>query len=182
LEKKVDLSKFDNSWYNPGRGVVVRTLWYYTNACFLNSYLFPFSGLKVFLLRLFGAQIGKGCVIKPKVNIKYPWLLKVGDSCWLGEKVWIDNLAQVDIANNVCLSQGAMLLCGNHDYKKVTFDLMVKPIILGEGAWIGAKAMVCPGIKVGKYALLSVASVATDDLEAEMIYRGVPAEKVKARF
>jgi putative colanic acid biosynthesis acetyltransferase WcaF len=88
----------------------------------------------------------------------------------------------VDIANNVCLSQGAMLLCGNHDYKKVTFDLMVKPIILEEGAWVGAQSVVCPGIKVGKYALLSVASVATDDLEAEMIYRGVPAEKVKARF
>lgn len=180
--KKVDLSSYDNSWYKPGRGVLLRTIWYFINALLFNSYLFPFSGLKVFLLRLFGAQIGKGCVIKPKVNIKYPWKLKVGDYCWIGEKVWIDNLAEVEIGNNVCLSQGAMLLCGNHDYKKTTFDLIVKPIIIKEGAWIGAQSVVCPGVIVGSYAVLSVASVATTELEENFIYSANPAKKVRSRY
>ena len=75
----------------------------------------PFSGLKVFLLQLFGAKVGKGVVIKPNVNIKYPWLLEIGDYTWIGERAWIDNLAQVKIGKNCCISQGAMLLCGNNN-------------------------------------------------------------------
>lgn len=182
MKSKVDLSSFDNSWYNPGRGAVVRALWYVVNACFLNSYLFPFSGLKIILLRLFGAKIGKACVIKPKVNIKYPWRLTIGSNVWVGEEVWIDNLDQVTIGNNVCISQGAFLLCGNHNYKKVTFDLMVTPITIEAGAWVGAKAVVCPGVTIGKEAVLSVGAVATSNLESNMIYQGNPAKKVKERI
>ena len=151
------------------------------NAVIFSSSIFPFNGLKVFLLRLFGAKIGKGCIIKPKVNVKYPWLLKIGDHCWIGEKVWIDNLAKVDIGNNVCLSQEAFLLCGNHDYSKTTFDLMVEPIKICEGAWIGAKSIVCPGVIVEAHAVLAVAAVATKNLEAYGIYQGNPASFVKKR-
>lgn len=182
MEKKVDLSLYDNSWYNPGRSFFIRTLWYLINALVFNSYLFPVNSLKIILLKSFGAQIGKGCVVKPKVNIKYPWKLKIGEYCWVGERVWIDNLADVEIESNVCLSQGAMLLCGNHDFKKQTFDLMVKPIVLKQGAWIGAKATVCPDIVVNEYAVLSVGSVATTNLESNSIYQGVPAQKIKNRF
>ena len=57
------------------------------------------------------------------MNIKYPWFLAIGDHTWIGEKVWIDNLAEVAIGANCCVSQGAMLLCGNHNYKKSTFEL-----------------------------------------------------------
>lgn len=145
---KTDLSKYDNSWYNPGGNGLKRLLWYFTNAVFFICPLNPISGLKVWLLRLFGAKVGRGVVIKPSVNIKYPWHLKIGDYTWIGEKVWIDNLADVTIGSNVCISQGTMLLCGNHNYKKPTFDLMIKPITIEDGAWIGAKCIVCPGITV----------------------------------
>ena len=73
-------------------------------------------GIKVALLRAFGANIGKGLVIKNNVIIKSPWYLTIGDNCWLGEGCWIDNLDRVTIGSNVCISQGAMLLTGNHDY------------------------------------------------------------------
>ena len=72
---KTRLDKYDNSWYNPGGGSVKRLFWFYCNVVFFKSYIFPFSGLKVGLLKLFGASVGKGVVIKPGVNIKYPWHL-----------------------------------------------------------------------------------------------------------
>jgi putative colanic acid biosynthesis acetyltransferase WcaF len=120
-------------------------------------------------------------LIKPSVNIKYPWFLSIGDYCWIGENVWIDNLTHVSIGNNVCISQGAMLLTGNHDFTKTTFDLIVKPIVIEDGVWIGAKSVVCPGVYCESHAVLSVQSVATKRLNAYAIFRGNPAQSVKSR-
>lgn len=170
-----DLSKYDNSWYNPGGNVLKRFLWYFVNALVIKNHLNPISGIRVKALRLFGAKIGRGVVIKPGANVKYPWLLTVGDYSWIGEDVWIDNLAEVSIGSNCCLSQGAMLLCGNHNYRLPTFDLMVKPITVEDGAWVGAKSVVCPGVTVGRDSILTVGSMATSNLEAGKIYQGIPA-------
>jgi putative colanic acid biosynthesis acetyltransferase WcaF len=148
---------------------------------FLVNPLNPISKLKVLLLRMFGAKVGKGVVIKPSVNIKYPWLLEIGDYTWIGEHVWIDNLAKVKIGANCCLSQGAMLLCGNHNYKLETFDLIVKAITLEDGAWVGAMSTVCPGVTLKSHAILTVDSVATETLEAYSLYKGNPAVKIRDR-
>lgn len=179
---QVQLDQYDNSWYHPGAGPVKRILWFILNALFFINPLNPLSGLKVGLLRLFGAKVGQGVIIKPGVNIKYPWLLEVGDHVWIGEKVWIDNLVKVEIQDHVCLSQGAMLLTGNHNYKKTTFDLMVGEIYLEKGAWIGAQATVCPGVRCGSHAILSVGAVANHELEAFTIYQGNPAIAVRKRI
>jgi len=178
--RHVDLSQYNNSLYQPGSTLKL-TVWYFTNLLFFKT-LFPFpSSLKVKILRGFGAKIGEGVVIKPGVNIKYPWFLEIGDHCWIGEEVWIDNLASVSIGNNVCLSQGAYLLTGSHDYKKSSFDLITKPIILENGVWIGAKATVCPGVTCHSHSVLAVGSIATSDLEAYSIYQGNPAIKKRER-
>ena len=179
---KTCLFHYDNSWYNPGGGILKRIAWYFTNVLFFINPLNPFSSIKVWLLRLFGAKIGMRVNIKPCVNVKYPWLLEVGDYTWIGENVWIDNLAKVKIGNNVCISQGAMLLCGNHNYKKSTFDLMIGEITLEDGSWIGAKSVVCPGVTVHTHAVLGVGSVANHDLDAYGIYLGYPADKVRERI
>lgn len=178
---KTNLSQFNNAWYNPGGNAVKRILWYFTNIVWFNSG-FPINSVKVFMLRLYGARIGSGVVIKPRVNIKYPWKLSVGNNVWIGEQVWIDNLAQVTIGDNVCLSQGSFLLCGNHDYKKQTFDLIVADIVLEDGVWIGAKATVCPGVTCFSHTVLAVGSVATSNLEAYKIYQGNPASIVRERI
>ena len=180
MSKQTQLEKFDNTWYKPGRGFITRALWYFVNVAYFKSG-FPINGIKLFWLRLFGAKVGNGVVIKPGVNIKYPWRLSIGSHVWVGEKVWIDNLGDVVLEDNVCISQGAMLLCGNHNYKKTTFDLMVGDITLRQGAWIGARSVVCPGITVGSHAVLSVGSVATQSLEDYTIYQGNPAMPVKKR-
>ena len=95
--------------------------------------------------------------------------------------MWIDNLDQVSIGNHVCISQGAMLLCGNHDYKKATFDLITGPIVLENGVWIGAKASVAPGVTCASHSVLTMGSIATKDLAAWQIYQGVPAVAKKLR-
>jgi putative colanic acid biosynthesis acetyltransferase WcaF len=181
MPEQTDLSTFDNRWYQPGGSAFKRLLWYLVNALFFINPLNPLVGLKVALLRAFGAKIGQGVIIKPGVNIKYPWRLWVGDHCWIGERAWIDNLADVRLGDHVCLSQGCMLLTGNHNYKSPAFDLMLGPITLENGSWIGAQATVCPGVTVGSHAILSVGSVATKDLEAWQVYQGVPAEVVRER-
>ena len=177
---KVDLSRYDNSWYKPG-GFIKRTLWHIFSMVFVNNYLPLPMIIKTNILRMFGAKIGKKVIIKPKVNIKYPWFLSISDHVWIGEQVWIDNLADVSIGSNSCLSQGAMLLTGNHNYKSAGFDLMVQPIILHEGVWIGAKAVICPGVTCHHYSVLTVGSVATNNMEEYGIYQGTPAKKIKIR-
>lgn len=132
-------------------------------------------------MRLFGADVGKCVVIKPRVNIKYPWNLAIGEHSWIGEGVWIDNLGKVKMGSNCCISQGALLLCGNHNYRKPAFDLMVGDITLENGVWIGAKAMVCPGVICHSHAVLTAGSIATTALEAYKIHSGNPAVAVKER-
>ncbi|WP_040756095.1 WcaF family extracellular polysaccharide biosynthesis acetyltransferase [Winogradskyella psychrotolerans] len=177
---KTDLSTYNNSWYQPG-SKLKRMLWYVTSLIFFEGGWNMSSGLKIFWLKRFGATIGEGVVIKPKVTIKYPWKLSIGNHCWIGEGVWIDNLDQVTLEDHVCVSQGALLLCGNHNYKTPSFDLMIAPIYLKEGSWVGAKSSVAPGVIFESHAVLSMGSVATTKLEAYSIYSGNPAVKVKTR-
>lgn len=181
MNREVDLSAFYGGNFDKGAGKIKITLWYFVNAFFVRASWNPFMGLKIFLLRLFGANIGKGLIIKNNVIIKFPWKLVVGDNCWLGENCWIDNLDNVTIGNNVCISQGAMLLTGNHDYRKFNMPYRNAPIIIEDGAWIGARSIVCPGVTVQKNSILSVGSVATHDMEADMMYQGVPSTIIRNR-
>lgn len=178
---KVDLSQYRNPEYDHGAGVLKRLLWHLFSKAFIHSQLPVPVSFKCMILRVFGATIGRGVVIKPNVNIKYPWFLEVGDHAWIGEEVWIDNLVMVKIGPSCCLSQGAMLLTGNHDFSKRTFNLITGTITLEEGVWLGAKTVVCPGVTAGSHAVLVVGAVATKNLEEWTIYRGNPAIPVKKR-
>lgn len=177
----VDLASFNNSWFDPGRGVLVRILWCFASSLFFLSALpIPFS-LKRSLLVLFGAQIGDGVVIKPRVNIKYPWNLQIGAHSWIGEGVWLDSLTMIHIGDNVCISQGAYLCTGNHDWSSAKFGLIVKPIVVEKNVWIAARASVGPGVTIRNGAILGFGAVACRDLDAWSIYTGNPAVKIRPR-
>lgn len=179
--KTIDLSTYDNSWYHPGTSKVWILVWIVVSTLFVRNPMIVSMTFKKMILRAFGAKIGKGVWVKPGVHIKYPWLLEIGDNCWIGENVWIDNLAKVTIGNHVVLSQGAMLLCGNHNYKKVGFDLMVGEIKLDNGVWIGARSIVCGEVTCQSHAILTVNSVLTQVMEPYSIYTGNPAIKIRQR-
>lgn len=182
MAQKTDLSSYNNYPFHPGSNALKRIIWFYINALFLKTSLLPSSSFKVFLLRLFGARIGTGVIIKPGVNVKYPWHLTIGDHTWIGENAWIDSLVPITIGNSVCISQGAVLLTGNHNYKSPSFDLITKGIILEDGVWIGACAIVNPGVVASSHAMLTTGSVANKNLEAYFIYQGNPAVKIRERI
>ena len=131
----VDHRLFSSPGYSPGRSIVVRAVWLVCEALvFLNPVVTSYRAKRV-LLRSFGARLGAGVVIKPGVHIKHPWRLAVGDQSWIGERVWIDNLADVSIGRNCCVSQGAYLCTGNHDWGDPGMGLFARGITVEDGAW-----------------------------------------------
>ena len=178
---QVQLSEYDNSWYSSTRCKLVEILWYFTGAPLIRFSLLPFSFVRSFLLRLFGAEVARGVVLKPGIRVKYPWLLSVGNHAWIGEDVWIDNLAPVIVGANACISQGAYLCTGSHDWSDPAFGLRLGPIKVEDGAWIGARAMICPGVRIEQCAVASAGSVVTRDIPAFEIHAGNPARFVRTR-
>jgi putative colanic acid biosynthesis acetyltransferase WcaF len=177
---KVFLEKYNIGGYHHG-GVIKRALWYLISLCFFRSALpWPYR-FKSFLLRCFGARTGTGLIIKPSVNIKYPWHFATGDHVWLGENVWIDNLADVSIGNSVCVSQGAHILTGNHDYKSPVFELRISGVTLEDGVWVGARSLVGPGVTMRSHSVLLAGGVIFKEGSAHMVYGGNPAVRVHHR-
>ncbi len=158
--QKLDLGRFSEPDIAGDRGLVVRGLWFLINAVVLQGRLplLP-SGAKAALLRLFGARVGPGAVIKPRVTIKYPWFLELGANAWIGEGVWIDNPGMVTVGANVCISQDAYLVTGNHDFTRDDFRFFSQPITVGEKAWICAKAIVPPGSVIPANTVVPIGSV-----------------------
>lgn len=178
---RVRLNLTSNRDYHPGRPLWCRLLWIVVEWLTLLNPIFLSSGLKRRVLIAFGARIGQGVIIKPNLHVKHPWRLVVGDHCWLGERAWIDNLVPVTIGSNVCISQGAYLCTGNHDWADPGMGMMAKPITIEDGAWIGAFARVGPGVTVGEEAIVTMGSVLLRDAEPRGVYQGNPAVKVRER-
>ena len=167
---------YDRSFYSFLR----RILWYTTCRWLVSSYI-PGTSWRKFILRLFGAKIGAHGRIKPRLIITNPWLLTVGNHCWLGESLWIDNLAPVIIGDHVCISQLSYLCTGNHNYKKPTFDLILSSIVIESQAWIGARSTIAPGIHIGLGSVVSIGSVVTSSIPPLSIVKGNPAAYVGTR-
>ena len=176
-----DLSRFENRWYSPGRGRFVRGVWYFISLLVYESGWFPMMGPKRAILRLFGAKVGRGLVIKPRVWIKYPWRLVVGDHCWIGQGAWIDNLADVRLGSHVCVSQQVYICTGSHDHQSRTFDLIAKPVEVGDGVWLAARALVLGGIAIGINAVVAAGSVVVKDVPSATIVAGQPARPIGTR-
>jgi len=177
----VDLSLTTNRDYCPGRSFLVRAVWLLVEAAILLNPVITSYRLKCAVLRRFGARIGANVIVKPGVHVKYPWRLRVGDNCWLGERCWIDNMEDVTLGDNVVISQGAYLCTGNHDWSDPCMGLTPQPIVIKDGAWIGAFARVAPGRRIAEESVLVIGSVSMTDTAPRGIYAGNPAELVRWR-
>ncbi|GAB1544837.1 putative colanic acid biosynthesis acetyltransferase [Scytonema sp. NUACC21] len=175
------LNNYTAGTYTPGAPLWKQLLWYFVGAPLVQSHLLPTSWFKVWVLRLFGATIGQQVRIKPGVRVKFPWRLTIGDYVWIGEDAWLDNLAPITIESHACLSQGVYLCTGNHDWNHIDFKLIPAPIRIEESSWIAAKAVIGPGVTVGRGAVLTLGGVTGLSLEPMTIYVGNPAQPVKKR-
>lgn len=175
------LDKYTVGEYSPGAPLWQQVAWYYLGSPLVSSYWILSYDFKCWVLRYFGAQVGKGVAIKPGLKVKFPWRLVVGDFVWLGENCWIDNVALVTIDSHACVSQEVYLCTGNHDWTSPTFQLKDTPIHIGESCWVAARATVGPGAKLGRGAVLSLGSVTSGSLAPMTIYAGNPAQPIKER-
>lgn len=179
--RTVQLSRFDRSGYRPGRSRLVQVLWFFLGLPVLRCAWLPSSAVRRVLLRAFGARIGAGVICKPGMRVKFPWRLAVGDYSWIGEDCWIDNLADVTIGRNCCLSQATYLCTGNHDWSDERFSLVVRGICVDDGAWIGARATVLPGVTIGAGAIAAAGSVVTRSIPPLEVHAGNPARMTSRR-
>lgn len=177
----VDLSLTTNRDYRPGRTLFVRALWMVVEPLVLLNPLVTSYRFKRGVLRLFGARVGRNLVIKPGAHVKYPWRLRTGENCWLGERCWIDSMEDVWIGSNVVISQGAYLCTGNHDWSDPGMGLAPQPITIEDGAWVGAFARIAPGRRVARESILVLGAVLLEDTEPRGIYAGNPAALVRRR-
>ena len=183
IKSNVCLSSFNSSLgLKRGRSKGVEIIWYLCKVLFfLSAFPYP-SGFKVILLRLFGAKLGKGVIIKPRVNIHFPWKLTVGDDVWIGEEAFLLNFEPLVIGNNVCISQRAFLCGGNHNYKMPSMPYRNGSITLEDGCWIGANCFIGPNLIIGVDTVVSAGSVVTKSLSSNGVYRGNPVQFVKNRW
>ena len=155
-----DLAGFTGAGYDKGRSGIVQVLWLFLSGILTTRWWCP-MGLRLAVLRMFGATIGDGVVVRHRVRIHWPWKLTVGDHSWIGEDVWILNLEPVRIGSNVCVSQGVLLCTGSHDRRSPTFEYDNAPIVVEDGAWIAARATVLRGVTVGADATIGACALVT---------------------
>lgn len=177
---QVDLASSGTKW---SKSVLVRrVLWGVVwTLLFRPSPRPKFDGWRCFLLRLFGAKVGRKVLIANTVKVLYPWELEIGDGSWVGWDVDIYNYAKVSIGTNSVVSQYTYLCTGSHEYTKRSFPLVFDPIRIGDGAWVAAGCFVAPGVTVGDGAIVASRSVVTKDVPAGWICAGHPCKPIKER-
>jgi len=172
----IRIDTYDNQSFDRGAPRWKELLWYLCRDLFF-LYCPPLpSSWRVSLLRLFGAKVGEGVVIRERCSIQLPWRLSIGDHCWIGEGVEILCLDEVSIAEHCCISQGAYLCTGSHDFHSESFDLITAPIAIASHSWVGARAFVGAGVSVGEECLVGAGAVLIKDLPAQHRALGNPAQ------
>jgi len=172
------LDRYDNSGFDRGAGRIKEGLWILCKcAFFLSPFPWP-SAVRVALLRLFGARLGRGVVVRSGANITFPWRFTAGDHVWIGEDVLVLSLAPVTLGSHVCLSQRAFLCTGSHSWRSETFDLRTRPITVGDCAWIAAQAFIGAGVSIGRGSVVSAGAVVMENVPENSLVRGNPATVV----
>ncbi|MCC4249428.1 acetyltransferase [Microbacterium testaceum] len=139
------------------------------------------SGLRVRVLRAFGAQIGEGVIFRPRTRVKFPWKLRVGDRSWIGEGVWFHNQDHIYVGHDVVISQETFLTTGSHAHRR-DMALITRPIHIEEGAWITSRCVVLGGTRMGRSALARPLTVISGNVPANAVIADATASVVGARF
>jgi len=165
-----------------GRSGITVQLWWFVQALFFHPSPQIFYGWRRFLLRLFGANIGKDVIIRSSVTVTYPWKVSIGDYSWVGDNVELYSLGDINIGENVVISQRSYLCAASHDYRKDNFPIFRKTITIEDECWLATDVYVAPGITVGKGTVVGARSSIFKSLPPGKVCIGSPAYPVKDRI
>lgn len=176
-----DLSKFAVPPGFRGRAAWFVQLWWIVQGVLFRTSPQAFYGWRRFLLRLFGARIGKGVLIRPSASITYPWRLSIGDWSWIGDHVTLYSLGEITIGDNAVVSHHSYLCTASHDYSCPSFDIYTKAIHVNAEAWLATNVFVGPGVTIGRGAVVGACSLVLKDVPSMMICAGNPLKVLRAR-
>ena len=128
------------------------------------------------LLRLFGAKVGKGVLVRQSARVTYPWFVTFGDHCWIGDHAEIYSVAPITIGANAVVSQRSYICAGTHDHMLLNFPVIGKAVEIGDEVWVATDCFVGPGVRIGKGAIVAARSTVTADVEEATIVAGNPAQ------
>lgn len=177
----IDLSQAPGereAWDRP-RWVVY--LWAVCELLFVTNAWQISSGVRVRILRAFGAHIGTGVVFRPRTRVKFPWKLRIGDRSWIGEGVWFHNQDHIVVGNDVVISQESFLTTGSHAHRR-DMALITRPILIEDGVWVTSRCIVLGGAHLERSALLTPLSVTAARIPAGEVWAGNPAHYSAPRF
>lgn len=177
-----ELSKFKLPDNFRGRSALIVQLWWLVQASiFQHSPQFAY-GFRRWILRLFGASIGNGAIIRPSVTVTYPWKVIIGEHAWIGDDVVLYSLGQIDIGAHTVISQRCYICTGDHDYSEVDFPIRSRRISIDRESWIASDVFIAPGVHIGKGVVIGARSTVFSDMPSEMICYGYPCKPVKKRL
>jgi len=164
-----------------GRSALTVQLWWLVQGTLFGcSPQFMYSWRR-FLLRSFGAKIGKKVIIRPTARVQFPWKIAIGNNSWIGDEVNLYSLGEIEIGNNVVISQRSYVCTGTHDPFKTTFDISSHKIVIDDQCWLATDVFVAPGITIGRGTVVGARSGVFKDLPAGKICMGQPAVVIKDR-
>ncbi|WP_346881379.1 WcaF family extracellular polysaccharide biosynthesis acetyltransferase [uncultured Algibacter sp.] len=158
-----------------------RLIWNIVSVFFFRYSPRPLHAWRSFLLRLFGATVGKKVHVYPKVSIWAPWNLDLGDECGIANGTTLYSQGKITIGKRSVISQGSHLVAGTHDYTKQGFPLFTKPISIGDNVWIAADSFIHPGVEVGEGSVIGARSVVSKNMPSWMVCSGHPCVPIKPR-
>lgn len=176
-----DLSRFANPEGFRGRSALFVQLWWIIQALLVRPTPQIFFGWRRFILRLFGARIGKGVLVRPSVRIVYPWKVSIGANSWIGDDVNLYSLGEIKIGHDVVVSQGTYVCTGSHDHLKADFSIFARPIVIEPEVWVAAQCFIAPGVRIGRGAVVQARAVVMRDVPPMTIVGGHPAVAIGSR-
>lgn len=179
---RIRLNQYSQDRYLRGKSGAVVLLWWFVQATLFRCSPQPMYGFRRWLLRLFGASVGRGVKVRPTAIVTYPWKVAIGDHSWIGDRAELYSLDRIDIGANCVVSQRSYLCTGSHDMADPAFSLVVKPVRLEDGAWVAGDVFVHPGVTIGTMAVAAARSTVVRDIPAEEVHAGMPARFLKRRF
>ena len=176
-----DLSRFRLPHEFRGRSALTVQLWWLVQSAFFHTSPQIAYGFRRWLLRCFGAKIGKNVIIRPSVRVTYPWKVSIGDYAWIGDDVVLYSLGDIVIGAHAVISQSSYLCTGDHDYTEVDFPIRARQITIEDQAWIAANVFIAPGVTIGTGAVIGARSSVFNDMPAGMVCMGTPAKPIGQR-